>query len=401
MKLRADLALLPLGDEAVAFSEEAQCLLGLNASAALIVRELQEGSRASELPRLLSSQGVAPPDQAEHWVETMLDALNSHGMLADSPPMSASETQLRAEEERAAAIADMPEYAPFEAAQERRYRLLDTSALVRFGSRAQVRLVNSVLGHLIVDDSSRPTIVIDLAASMMEDGNLHTDIYRDAMPVGFAPRLSLLAPLVKAVLWESAVNRHNFLFNIHAGVVGNGASCALFPAAPGSGKSSLVAALTHRGFQYFSDEVALIEPNTFQVRALPLAMCIKETGWDLISRYYPVIADLPTHRRKDGKVLRYIAPPKAATKQRPLPVSHIIFPSHRENAPTEIRPVARSEALARLMAECLVLRQRLDRHNVADLLRWIEGVECHALTFSSLEAAAELVAGTIGLPPPS
>lgn len=400
MRLRPDLALLPLGEEAVAFSEEAQCLLGLNASAEMIVRGLQGGGEASALPHLLASRGLAPPDQAEHWVETMLEALGSHGMLAGSPPLSGEETRRREEEKRAAAIAGMPDYRPFDAAVERRYRLLETTALIRFGSRAQVRLVNSVLGHLAINDDSAPTIVIDLAASMLDDRNMRSDIYRDTMPVGFAPRLSLLAPLVKACFWESAVNRHDFLFNIHAGVVGNGASCVLFPAAAGSGKSSLVAALTHRGYRYFSDEVALIEPDTFRVPALPLAMGVKEPGWDLISRYYPVIADLPTHRRSDGKVLRYIAPPLAATKQAPLPVSHIIFPRYGEDAPTEIVPVARSEALARLMAECLVLRRRLDRHNVADLLRWIEVVEFHALTFSALDTAVELVTGMIGPPPP-
>lgn len=399
MRLRADLALLALGDEAVAFSEEAQCLLGLNASAAQIVRELQRGSRAAELSPVLSARGLAPPDQAGRWVETMLDALNAHGMLADSPPMAASEARRLAEADRAAATADMPAYVPFEAALERRYRLLDTCALVRFGSRTQVRMVNSVLGHLAVADDSAHDVIVDLAATTLEDRNLRSDVYRDTMPMGFAPRLSFLAPLLKSVLWESAVNRHDFLFDIHAGVVGNGTSCVLFPAAPGSGKSSLVTALTHRGFQYFSDEVALIEPDTFLVPALPLAMCIKEPGWSVISRYYPQIADLPTHRRADGKVVRYIAPPKEATTQAPLPVSHIIFPNHEENAPTELRPVTRSEALTRLMAECLALRQRLDRRNVAALLRWIEGIEAYALTFSSLEAAAELVAGTIGPPP--
>ena len=39
----------------------------------------------------------------------------------------------------------------------------------------------------------------------------------------------------------------------------------LLPAAAGSGKSSLTAALVHSGLGYYSDEVALIEPGTFLV----------------------------------------------------------------------------------------------------------------------------------------
>lgn len=394
MRLRPDLALLPLDDEAVAFSEGAQCLLGLNASAALVVRELQKGTRVSELAGVLASRGFAAPEEAEHWVMATLDAFKSHDMLGDGPAPSSPSTVTLGEDgdQTAAQIADMPPYAPFEAATERRYRLLETCALIRFGSLAQVRLVNSVIGHLATDDRSAPTIVIDLGARMLDDGNLRSDIYRDRIPVGCTPRLSMLAPMVKAALWQSAVNAHDFLFYIHAGVVGTGTGCILLPAAAGSGKSSLVGALAHHGFRYFSDEVALIEPSTFHVPPMPLAMCIKSTGWDLMAPYYPGISALPTHRRGDAKVLRYIPPPEGAAQQAASPVSHIIFPRHEKDAPTELKAVTRSEALGRLMGECLALRQRLDHENVGELVRWIAGIECYALTFSSLDAAAELVA---------
>jgi len=235
-------------------------------------------------------------------------------------------------------------------------------------------------------------VVIDLRAEMLEDGNLRSDIYRDGVPVQCAPQLSLLGPAVKGALWQTAVNAHDFLFYIHAGVVGAGAGCVLLPAAAGSGKSSLTGALAHAGFRYFSDEVALIERRTFRVPPMPLAMGIKQSGWDLMARYYPAIAEMPTHRRNDGKVLRYVPPPDGAAEKVAAPVSHIIFPRHQEDAPTELRPVMRAEALGRLMGECLALRQRLDRQNVGELVRWIAGIECYALNFSSLDAAVELVA---------
>jgi hypothetical protein len=51
------------------------------------------------------------------------------------------------------------------------------------------------------------------------------------------------------------------------------------------------------------------------------------------------------------------------------------------------------------MAECLALRQRLDHHNVQQLVRWISDVECAALTFSSLDEAVELIAQAVPPPP--
>jgi hypothetical protein len=129
---------------------------------------------------------------------------------------------------------------------------------------------------------------------------------------------------------------------------------------------------------------------------MPLAMCIKSTGWDLMAHYYPGILSLPVHVRSDEKVLRYIPPPADSLEQVPMPVGHIIFPRYEQAAPNRLARVKRSEALGRLMNECLALRQRLDQENVRQLVRWIAGVECYELAFSSLEAAAQLVAEATG-----
>jgi hypothetical protein len=185
------------------------------------------------------------------------------------------------------------------------------------------------------------------------------------------------------------------LLDLHAGVVARDGRCILLPAEAGSGKSSLTAALTHRGFDYYSDEVALIDRRTFCVPPVPLAVCVKSTGWGIMSRYYPQIADLPTHRRDDGKVVRYVLPPSNAQQQRPAPVSHIFFPLYSQQGPSKLEPLARSEAFARLMTQCLALRQRLDQDNVGRLIDWIAGIDCYALTFSSLEEAVALVESAI------
>ena len=67
-----------------------------------------------------------------------------------------------------------------------------------------------------------------------------------------------------------------------------------------------------------------------------------------------------------------------------------------EAASNRLERVNRSEALGRLMNECLALRQRLDQTNVRQLIGWIAGVECYELSFSSLETATQLVAEATG-----
>ena len=79
-----------------------------------------------------------------------------------------------------------------------------------------------------------------------------------------------------------------------------------------------------------------------------------------------------------------------------MPVGHIIFPHYEQDAPTRLERVKRSEALGRVMGECVALRQRLDDTKVRQLVGWIAGIECYELTFSSLETAAQLVIEATG-----
>jgi len=58
---------------------------------------------------------------------------------------------------------------------------------------------------------------------------------------------------------------------------------------------------------------------------------------------------------------------------------------------TELRPVSRPQALRRLLRECLVLPERLDRGDVESLVHWIRSLECLELPMSSLVDAVDLV----------
>ena len=190
------------------------------------------------------------------------------------------------------------------------------------------------------------------------------------------------------------MNAHRFFLDIHAGVVGDGESVTLLPAASGSGKSSLTAALSHAGFDYFSDEIALLEEPALTVRPIPLAVCVKSTGWDLMAPFFPEVRSLKSHHRGDNKIVRYVPPPpftNGSDAGRSYPVRRIIFPRYRPDAQTALKPLARVEALHRLMAECLVVPVPLTPRRVARLVRWIKGLDCYELPMSSLTEAVDQV----------
>ena len=263
-----ELLLLPLDGETIAFSESTQHLFRLNPTAALVVEKLQKGRGLSEVAQVLAARGLAPPEQGMEWVEATLATLKEQMRVDEAGP-----TRAEADD-----ISDVPPYTSFKPVAEQCYRLLETCALIRYGAWAQKRLVDSVLGHLATDEPCGPTLTIELKAEKRANYTMRSDVYRDGVPIASARGLSFLGPIVKAAIWQAAVSAHDFFLYIHAGVVGNGTSCLLLPATAGSGKSSLTMALVHRGFQYFSDEVALVEPGTFHVLPMPLAMAIKDSG---------------------------------------------------------------------------------------------------------------------------
>ena len=55
----------------------------------------------------------------------------------------------------------------------------------------------------------------------------------------------------------------------------------------------------------------------------------------------------------------------------------------------------RSAAFTRLMDQCVALRHRLDHDIVKGIIQWIAGIDCYALTFSSLDEAVALVEQTL------
>jgi len=390
---RPDLTAFPLDDGLVLFSEPTQSLIGLNRAAAFIWSKWQDGVALDDLPAALVAEGFVSAGEAQSWVKTTLAAFGSQGLLTDrQPPMAVMpEVYDRAAEDRAT----MPPLTPFTPMAEGRYSLLGTHALIRYGHRGQKRMVDTVIGHLASKtDVQSPNLVIDIAAEILDTGHLGSSIYRNGNPERRAKQLSALGPLIKAVLWSEAVNAFDFILDLHAGVVGDGGRCVLLPAAAGSGKSSLTAALTDRGLGYYSDEVALVERTSFRVFPVPLAVCVKSTGWELMSRYFPELPTLSIHRRNDGKRVRYVPPRAGATQKEPARASHIFFPLYSKDEPTSLTHVPRSDALARLMDQCIALRLHLDQGSVKRLVDWIAGIDCYALTFSSLDEAVDLVQRT-------
>jgi hypothetical protein len=269
-----------------------------------------------------------------------------------------------------------------------RYRMLDTIICLRFSSNAEADRITPVVAHLACEDPGPAHCILDFLE--IDDGG-HVMI-ADGVPVEYCSDIASLAPLVKTMIRGISTDRHKFLFEIHAGVVAAGDHCLLLPGAPGRGKTTLTAALVCAGFRYFSDEVALLEEPDCAVRSFPLSLGIKPGAVEVLATRYPAIRQLDVHAREDEQRVRYL-PPLGYDNKLPmaLPVRWIVFPNYDPHAETRLKPISRTDALRRLMSECMVLPELLDESRVHAMVRWLRNVECMELPMSSLDGAVDVI----------
>jgi hypothetical protein len=204
-----------------------------------------------------------------------------------------------------------------------------------------------------------------------------------------------VAPLLRGELVARAVNATDFALDLHAALLRWGDAALLLPAAPGSGKTMLTEALVRCGFGFGTDEVTLLD-GTLAARALPLALGFKESAWPLVTGLRPELAAAPSHRRADGRLVRYL--PLPADAPGPLPVRWIVFPRYRPGAPTRLAQLGTVEALRRLLAECLALRRPLDRARFTQLATWIDAIPCHELMVGDSASAVAVLRALVHQP---
>jgi hypothetical protein len=381
----AGLRLFILGEEGVLFSPAAQEIYGLNTAATLAWCLLEEGRTVAEIATRLTEIDAFPAEDAKRRTAELFAQWQGLGWLAGpAPPTPAPPAFSEAPVTESASPHTLPPYEPQSVIAEGQYRLVDRVFCLRYATAAQLDWVGPVIRHLEIGGGDAAHEAVDLV-----DADGTTLIYSDRQPKWSVPALAALAPHVKALFWLSVIQNNPLFLVFHAGVVGRGGRCLMLPAAPGSGKSSLAAALARQGFSFFSDEVALCAEDRFALRPVPLGICVKSSGWALLMPLYPELAEARTHDRVDGKIVRYLPPPPGPKDDTYHPVGAIVFPRYAPDLETALVPLAKAEALRRLLAECLAVRKTLDEANVGRLVEWIKAVPCYELPNSSLAEATK------------
>jgi HprK-related kinase A len=157
-------------------------------------------------------------------------------------------------------------------------------------------------------------------------------------------------PLLEWGINYLVAQRLGFYLLLHAGVVELQGRAVILPALPGSGKSTLTAALATSGFRLLSDEFGVVRPADGLVLPLLRPVALKNESIDVISRFSPQATIGPHYPKTRKGTVAHLAPgPEAvARRHEPARPALIVFPRYDPNVGLAIEPEKPSRAFNRL-----------------------------------------------------
>lgn len=190
-----------------------------------------------------------------------------------------------------------------------------------------------------------------------------------------------------AMNWCVSSQAHSWLV-IHAAVVEKGGAAVILPAPPGSGKSTLCAALVARGWRLLSDELTLVRLADGRIDPLPRPVSLKNGSIGVIRAWAPA-AELspPVADTLKGTVAHMRAPGASVARAgEPAVPAWIVFPKWRAGAAAEMVPVAQARAHLRL-AENAFNYSLLGANGFAAAARLIDGTRTFDFSYGALDDA--------------
>lgn len=204
------------------------------------------------------------------------------------------------------------------------------------------------------------------------------------------PRDQAFPMLEWGLNWCVSTQAHQYLI-IHAGAVEKHGRAVILPAPPGSGKSTLTAALMLSGWRLLSDELTLIDRKTGLIHALPRPVSLKNESIDVIRAFSEdAFINRPSHDTLKGTVAHLRPLRESVLRQHePAHPGWVIFPRWQAGAPTALDPRSRAQTFMYL-AENAFNYSHLGADGFRTGCRLIDQVDCHDFTYSRLDEAVAL-----------
>ena len=214
--------------------------------------------------------------------------------------------------------------------------------------------------------------------------NFEFDGERPFRPLPLEQALPMFEWGLNAVISQNA---HQYLI-VHAAAVARDGLAAILPGPPGSGKSTLCAALVNRGWRLLTDELALFSLETGDLFGLARPINLKNESIDIMRRYVSgSVFSQPTHDTVKGTVALMKAPADSVAQvDKPARPAWVIVPKFARGAACELTPRSRAETLIELGSNAFnySIHGRRGFHLLGDV---IENCACYNFRYSNLDDA--------------
>lgn len=146
------------------------------------------------------------------------------------------------------------------------------------------------------------------------------------------------------------VNRANHMLMLHAGVLEKEGQAVLLPALPGSGKSTLCAALMHRGWRLLTDEIALVRLADLAIVPLPRPIPLKNNSISIIRAFAPDAVFGPEYHNTRKGTVAHLRPSSSSIQRagEVARVAKILFPQFQSQASLRLQPLPKASAFVKL-----------------------------------------------------
>lgn len=191
--------------------------------------------------------------------------------------------------------------------------------------------------------------------------------------------------------WCVSLHANEYL-KLHAATVSKNNATIVMPGVPGSGKSTLCAALGLDGWRILSDEHAMVIPGTADVVPLCRPVSLKNESIEVIRSFSPNAVFGPTSKETHkGRVAHMKADLYPGSHDSsPLPAEWMVFPRFSREESQQLAPRRRTDSFI-LAAYHSFNYSLLCEAGFDAMERLIRSVACYDLVYHDLEWAVDAI----------
>lgn len=206
-------------------------------------------------------------------------------------------------------------------------------------------------------------------------------------------------PMLEWGLNWSIAHRFTDRLLLHAGVVERNGQAIILPALPGSGKSTLTAALVQRGYRLLSDEFGAVAGDNAQLLPVVRPIALKNESIDVIRSFAPQAILGPSFPNTRKGTVAHMAPDAICVAQCHVAAQArlIVFPQYNATSATELEAMPKARAFAKLSVNAFNYDLR-GAAGFAAVAALIDASDCYRLRYSDLNDAIARLSALLDAP---